>query len=377
VSKTLRVLEAVADGRPGGGTTQVLQLVAQLAREPGCEVHLLSQTGSYALAQAAALGAEVHGLDFFGQGRLSPSIWWGVRRLLRRLDPDLVHAHGARAALPLATWRRAARPLIYSVHGYHFPSKLPGLRALGALAERWCSARAAATVFVCEHDRRLAEGHGILAAGRSQVIPNAIPIEDLPAAAPRDDRLVFAGRLVEQKNPLMLIEVLDRLRAEEVRLLVIGDGPLREAMRERAAGLGLLGSIELRGALPHDETLDALAEGGILLLPSRWEGLPLVALEAMAIGLPVVAAGVGGLPEVVENGETGLLVEQPTPEAYAAAVRRLLHERGLRDRLVDRARRRVAERFSWAAAKQDYLELYRRLLNGASIARSTGSPVRP
>jgi glycosyltransferase involved in cell wall biosynthesis len=369
VSKTLRILEAVADGRPGGGTTQVLQLVAQLAREPGCEVHLLSQRGSYALAQAAALGAAVHGLDFFGRGRFSPSVWQGARRLLRRLRPDLVHAHGARAALPLAApWCPAGRPLIYSVHGYHFPPKPPGIRALGALAERWCSARAAATVFVCEHDRRLAEGQGILAQCRSQVIPNAIPTEGLPTAPLAENRLVFAGRLVEQKNPLLLIDILDRLRAEEVRLLVIGEGPLREPMRERAAGLGLLDSIEFRGALPHVDTLNALAGGGILLLPSRWEGLPLVALEAMAIGLPVVAAAVGGVPEIIAHGETGLLVEQPTPEAHAAAVRLLLHDHQLCDRLVARARRRVAERFSWTAAKQGYLELYRRLLDGASTA---------
>ncbi len=362
----MRVLEAVADGRPGGGTTQVLQLVAQLAREPGCEVHLLSQAGSYALEQAAALGAGVHGLDFFGKGRFNLGVWRGVRRLLRRLRPDLVHAHGARAALPLAVpgWC-AARPLIYSVHGYHFPPKSPGFRTLGALAERWCSAGAAATVFVCEHDRELAARHGILArCRRPKVIRNGIPIEALPAAVPRDDRLVFAGRLVEQKNPLMLIDILDRLRAEPVRLLVVGDGPLLEPMRRRAAELDLLDAIEFRGALSHEATLDALAGGGILLLPSRWEGLPVIALEAMAIGLPVIAAAVGGVPEIIAHGETGLLVERPTPEAYADLVRRLRCDPQLRARLVARARCQVAERFSWAAAGQDYLDLYRRLLDG-------------
>ena len=363
----MRVLEAVADGRPGGGTTQVLQLVAQLVREPGCDVHLLSQTGSYALARAAALGASVHGLDFFGKGRLDLGVWRGVRRLVRQLRPDLVHAHGARAALPLAIpWRSTSRPLIYSVHGYHFPPKPPGLRALGALAERWCSARAAATVFVCDHDRELAAHHGILArCRRSQVIRNAIVTDGLPAAPHRDDRLVFAGRLVEQKDPLILIEALDQLRAERLSLLVIGDGPLREALHARAARSGLLARIEFRGALPHEAAVDALAEGGILLLPSRWEGLPMVVLEAMAIGLPVVAAAVGGVPEAIVHDETGLLVERRAPRDYAEAVRRLLRDRDLRARLVEQARSRVAERFSWTVAKQDYLDLYRRLLDDA------------
>jgi glycosyltransferase involved in cell wall biosynthesis len=361
----VRILEAVADGNPGGGTTQVLRLVAALLREPGFEVHVLGQTGSYALARAEALGAVAHGLDFFGKGRLSPGTWLGARRLAARLRPDLVHAHGARAALPLAIpWPPASRPLVYSVHGYHFPHKPAGPRALGALAERWCSARAAATVFVCEHDRQLAERYGILVrCRRTQVIRNAIEVDDLPTASPRDDRLVFAGRLVEQKDPLMLVEVLDRLRAERIGLLVIGDGPLRAAMHERAAGLGLLARIEFRGALPHEAAVDALAEGGILLLPSRWEGLPVVALEAMALGLPVVAAAVGGVPEIVVHGETGLLVERRTAQDYADAVRLLRRDRHLRDRLVVQARCRVKERFSWTAAKRDYLDLYRRLLD--------------
>jgi glycosyltransferase involved in cell wall biosynthesis len=363
----VRVLEAVADGRPGGGTTQVLQLIAELVREPGCEVHLLSQTGSYALAAAAALGAGVHGLDFFGRGRLDFGVWRGAHRLVRQLRPDLVHAHGARAALPLAApWRATPRPLVYSVHGYHFPSKPPGLRALGALAERWCSARAAATVFVCGHDRELAERHGILAScRRTEVIRNAIATEGLPAARPCGDRLVFAGRLVEEKDPLILVEVLVRLRAEHMRLLVIGDGPLREAMRARAARLGVVDRIEFRGALAHEATLEALAEGGILLLPSRSEGLPMVTLEAMAIGLPVVAAAVGGVPEIVVHGETGLLVERQTPQDYAETVRLLLRDRQLRDRLVRHARGRVAADFGWTAAKRAYLDLYRRLLDEA------------
>jgi hypothetical protein len=154
------VLQAVADGRLGGGTTHVLQLIETLGANLPCELHLVSDTGSPALVEAARLGAVCHGIDFFTM-RLDPRIALRLGMLIRRLRPALVHAHGARAGLPLAGLTRRA-PLFYSVHGYHFVGKRGAARRLAIAAERWCSARAARTLFVCQHDRRLAEEAGIL-----------------------------------------------------------------------------------------------------------------------------------------------------------------------------------------------------------------------
>ena len=308
-------------------------------------------------------------------GRFNPRTWRGLRRLIRELEPDLIHAHGARAALPLTAARTGSGPaLVYSVHGYHFPAKAGGVRSLALLAERWCSARAEATVFVCEHDRTLADRFGILGRCRHhRVIRNGIVTKGLPRrAADAGGPLVFAGRLVEQKNPTMLVEVLSQLRDENVRLLVIGDGPLGAAMRARAEALDLLDRIELCGALPHEAALEAIARGAVLLLPSLWEGLPIVLLEAMAIGVPVVASAVGGVPEVVEHEGTGLLVDRQAPERYAEAVRRLLQEPDLHAKITAGARRLVAEHFSWTAVRQAYLETYGEALR---VRGSAASPM--
>lgn len=371
----MRLLQAVGDGRPGGGTTHVLQLIEELGRDWQGEMHLVSQSGSYALERAAALGIDSHGLDFMEGGRFNPRTWRGLRRLIRELEPDLIHAHGARAALPLTAARTGSGPaLVYSVHGYHFPAKAGGVRSLALLAERWCSARAEATVFVCEHDRTLADRFGILGRCRHhRVIRNGIVTEGLPrSAADAGGPLVFAGRLVEQKNPTMLVEVLSLLRGEGVRLLVIGDGPLGAAMRARAEALDVLDRIEFCGALPHEAALEAIARGAVLLLPSLWEGLPIVLLEAMAIGVPVVASAVGGVPEVVEHEGTGLLVDRQAPERYAEAVRRLLHEPDLHAKITAGARRLVAEHFSWTAVRQAYLETYGEALR---VRGSAASPI--
>ena len=360
----MRLLEAVADGVPGGGTAHVLQLIEAVRERLPVEVHLVSQAGSPALAEARRLGAIVHGLDFF-TSRFDPRLWLRLGALVRRLRPALIHAHGARAGLPLATI--AGPRLIYSVHGYHFVGKAWVARQLAILAERRCSRRADMTLFVCASDRELAAKIGILPlCHRQLMIPNGIEL-DLPAATGSPDGrcLGFLGRLVEQKNALLLLDVLAALRAEPYRLVVIGDGPLLDEMHKRAAALALTDRVEFVGSLPRAQALERLRAVDVLLMPSLWEGMPLAALEAMAMGVPVVASAVGGLPEIIDDGRSGVLIEGGDPGRYAAAVRRLNAEPVQRAAIVARAREIVARRFAWPVAQEVYLDLYR-----AALARS-------
>jgi glycosyltransferase involved in cell wall biosynthesis len=357
------VLQAVADGRLGGGTTHVLQLIEALRADLPCEVHLVSEAGSPALAEAARLGAVCHGLNFF-RARLDPRIWLRLGALVRHLRPALIHAHGARAGLPLAS-TRGRPPLLYSVHGYHFVGKRGLARRLAIAAERWCSARAALTLFVCQHDRRLAEENGILGPrSRREVVPNGIDLAGLPAArgTPGGRTLGFLGRLEAVKNPLFLLDLLAALEGGDHRLVVIGDGPLMGALRARAAELALTDRVELLGSLARAAALERLAALDMLVVPSLWEGMPLAPLEAMAIGVPVVAHRVGGLPEIIADGRTGLLINGLDPASYVRAVGRLTDGSALRAEIVARARAEVAQRFSWAAARQAYLGLYRKAL---------------
>ena len=357
------ILQAVADGRLGGGTTHVLQLIEALRTALPCEVHLVSEARSPALAEAARLGAVCHGVDFF-TARLDPRIWLGLRALLRRLRPALVHAHGARAGLPLAGLA-GSTPMFYSVHGYHFAGKTGVTRRLAMTAERWCSARAATTLFVCQHDRRLAEQNGILRPqSRFGVIPNGIELAGLPGArgTPGGRTLGFLGRLEEVKNPLFLLDLLAALEGTDHRLVIIGDGPLMAPLRARVVALGLTGRVDLPGSLPRPQALERLAGLDVLVVPSLWEGMPLAPLEAMAIGVPVVASRVGGLPEIIEDGRTGLLIDRLEPAGYARAVGRLTDGSALRGEIAARARAAVVERFSWTVAREAYLALYRNAL---------------
>lgn len=363
----MRLLQAVADGELGGGTTHVLQLIEAIRAELPVEVHLVTQQASPAIEEAVRRGAVVHGIDFF-RSRLDPRVWWRLRRLVADVRPDLIHAHGARAGLPM-TRAAGAVPMVYSVRGYHFSHKPPLVRRLAIAAERRCHARADLTLFVADHDRQLAERVGLLGHCRAhRVIKNSLQLDRLPEAhGSGTGRVIgFLGRLVEQKAPLFVLDVLDRLRDEGFTLQIVGDGDLMPAMRRRVEELRLSALVTFRGALPRDEALTVLAATDMMLLPSLWEGFPHTALEALAIGVPVIAHPVGGVPEIVEHGRSGFLLDRPDPASWAEAVRTLAREPERRSAFIEHGRRAIARNFSWAANRRTYLDLYRGFLSDES-----------
>ena len=156
--------------------------------------------------------------------------------------------------------------------------------------------------------------------------PREVEPETLPPGT-----FVFVGRLTEAKDLPTAFRAVELV--EGSRLVVVGDGPDREALERLAHE-----RIEFRGVLPRDDALRVVAGATAALLSSAWENLPHSAVEALSVGVPVVATAVGGVPEVVHDGENGLLVPPGDPEALAAAMRRVLEEPGLCDRLATGAK---------------------------------------
>jgi glycosyltransferase involved in cell wall biosynthesis len=165
--------------------------------------------------------------------------------------------------------------------------------------------------------------------------PREVDAEQLPPGT-----FVFVGRLTRQKALGTAIAAVERVA--EARLVLVGDGPERAALEQRLAGSPAADRIELRGSLSRDDALRVAAGAQAALLSSDWENLPHSAVEALSVGVPVVATAVGGVPEVVHDGDNGLLVPPGQPDALAGAMRRILEEPGLRERLAARARPSVA-----------------------------------
>jgi colanic acid/amylovoran biosynthesis glycosyltransferase len=251
-----------------------------------------------------------------------------TRRAAR--SADLVHAHwlpaGAVAAL-------AGRPFVLTLHG----TDLELARRAPWLAGRILR-RASVVVAV---SKALADEARHLGAPAVRVIPNGIelPAEVAPEAEPAE--VLFAGRLSAEKGVLELAEA-----AEGLNLVVAGDGPLRDHLPQT---LGFVRAGELRALYDR---------AALVVCPSRRDGFNMVCAEAMAHGRPVVASAVGGLLDLVIDGETGLLVQPGDPAALRAAINRLLAERELRRRLGTAAREHVAMLCDWDRAVDATIAAY-------------------
>lgn len=183
-----------------------------------------------------------------------------------------------------------------------------------------------------------------------------------------DERLVlFAGRLSEEKGALKFLDIAARLRhREDVVCAMIGDGPLRSMVDAHAAELGLGERVPRLGFV--DDTRPYLLRADVVVIPSDIDGLPLVSLEALASGTPVVASRVGALPEVVEQGRTGAIVEPSDVAGFARAVEEVLAFE--RVGTAQACRAVVAARFGIEQVREQYFEVFHQLLSGARGARA-------
>jgi glycosyltransferase involved in cell wall biosynthesis len=223
-----------------------------------------------------------------------------------------------------------------------------GFRVRLLRATRDAAVRRARRIFTpSEYLRRIVVGWGI-PEDRVGVIPNPAP--EVPTLPPREEvrrelgmsgpTLGFAGRLMAAKALGVALSAVAEV--PEVSLVVVGDGPDREALERQSTQLGLDGRVRFVGSRSRDDVLRTLYAADAAVLSSRYENFPHLVVEALAVGTPVIATSVGGVPEVVRDGENGLLVPPGDADALAAAIRRLLQEPGLRDRLAAAATASVA-----------------------------------
>ena len=279
-----------------------------------------------------------------------------LRRTVREWRPEIVHAHGVKAALlVLSAFRRGRPPEVVTYHNLWPGGPL-------TMPLRVISMRAAAAIAVSEGvQARLAE-HGIRPRNMV-VIRNGLDLTAFPLAPPappeRPFTAAFLGRLTEEKGVPALLEAVGLLRNDDrLRFVFAGDGPLRPAVETAAAGAG--SRLEYLGH--RAEVLPLYHGADAVVIPSLAEGHPLTALEAMSCGLPVVASRAGGLLETVVDGETGILVPPGEAEALAVAVRALAADRERARAMGLAGRRRVELEFTADRMLAEVVQVYQGLL---------------
>ena len=287
-------------------------------------------------------------------------------RLLRRERPEILHASSSKAGVlgRLAAVVAGVPIRIFTVHGWAFAAYSGLVSWLYRWADRLMSPLTTVTICVSENERTAGLEARTCRADNTVVIRNAVDV----AAAPRSchdrprPRLIAVGRLKAPKDFVTLIRALATLPAESFESLIVGEGPDRTAVEAEIRRLGLEERVRLAGERRDVPAL--LAASDIFVLSSESEGLPVSVLEAMAAELPVVASSVGGLPELVVDRETGILVPPGDARKLGAALGRLIDDRELRRRLGAAGRARAETVFDLGAFRRAHVELYDEQLAG-------------
>jgi glycosyltransferase involved in cell wall biosynthesis len=405
--------------RRGGAEAYMLDL-AELQRAEGHLVEFFAMrhpdnlTSTYADAFPSYVEFETAPPTIGGKVRAAGRMFWstsaarGITDVLRTFRPDVVHLHNIYHQLSPSVLRpvgRAGIPAVMTLHDYKLacptyrfldghgiceacvPHRFwsPTLRRCnrGSIAASTLSgaeltvhtligAYAAVHRFACPS--RFLEGKmraGRVYPERLRWVPNYVDASAIePKSAPGGD-VLYAGRLSDEKGVDVLLEAL--ARAPELRADVAGDGPARESLERLAASLGVDDRVRFRGRLEAADVRDSMRAAAVVVVPSRWyENMPITVLESFAAGVPVVASGLGGIPELIEDGRDGMLVPAEDPMALAQSLRSMTSDPG-RAFTMGAAARAKAERLYSPAG---HLERIDSLYAEAADAARRGMPDR-
>src|SRR5215210_7347665 len=291
---------------------------------------------------------------------------------------DVVHVHLGEDLTVLPVGAAAARlhrlPLVLTIHTSlrhtlalsDFRSAV--LKTLGGPIERWGEHSAEAVLVITPRLRRLLLSDGV-DENRIHLIPPGMnpslfegPFED-PFAGIGRPRVLFVGRLAPQKGVSTLVAAAGLLKDPSARLLLVGDGPERKALEKEAKRIGVGDRVCFLGFVAHERLPAVLVHADLLVLPSLYEELGTVLLEAMQAALPIVASKTGGILDVIEDGVTGVLVAPGEPGALARAINRILADRGLACRLSEGAQERGKD-YDWEVLAERVLAVYRGISAG-------------
>jgi glycosyltransferase involved in cell wall biosynthesis len=374
----------------GGAGVYAHNLVTELARL-GHEVHVITPRASGGEREALEEGVFIHRLGFLNKPFLAVvSFWVSLRKEFASLKKqtggfDIVHSNGL-SAFSLGQ-KALSSPSVITIHhltrttlrtlGANLPARIRNLRGeagISPLIEPLCIRRADRIITVSQFTRRdISHAYGI-PESRIEVIYHGARPENyvLPEEArlrlrsnlgiESQPMILFVGRLVPRKGVDILLRALPQVIKEmDAKLVLAGSGNQKD-YRRLAQALNIPDKVIFLGHVP-DDTLSLLYSScDLFVLPSRLEGLGIVVLEAMAAGKPVIATNAGGIPELVETGHNGILIEAGEAEELASAITRVLGDKSLARAIGKNNTSKVREHYSWEVAARKAVHLYSDLI---------------
>ena len=372
----MRVCHVAMGDLWAGAEVQLLSLMRYLARLPGFECSVI-------LFNEGRLAEELRklpvSLTVISEQTFSPmGIAYRLAKALRKIRPDVIHTHKYKDSF-IGTLVARSLGIPYVVRVVHgLPEPFMGLRnakmvaytAADRLMTGWFVDRVVAVS--SDIEKVLI---GMYGSNRVSCIHNGIDLEAVRVTTSREafrrkwqipeDAVVIGtvGRLVPVKGHAILLDATRILQASigNVALVLVGDGPLRKDLEANAKRLGLEKSVIFAGQ--QDQSYDFMNMMDVFVLPSLHEGIPMVVLEALALQRPVVATRVGGIPEVIEHGQTGFLAEPSDASSLARLLQRLVEDLPMAVSIGKAGRTRVEEKFTARTMAGKTAELYEQVLS--------------
>ena len=337
-------------------------LAENLAKR-GHEIHVITSLDEGLPKESCEKGVDVHRLPrikvrFFGVF----AFWIEIVRTVRKIKPDIVHVQSLSIATPALISKRILE-IPYLVWGRGTDVYLPD----------WFT-KLTAKIIMKNADSLLALTENMKQKMREMcdrdisVVPNGIDLErfKISSGGKKGDSaktIIFVGRLHPVKAVQYLIEAMAIIHQEmpDVKLVIVGDGAERSRLEELAERLDLKSCIQFAGQVPQERIPQVMHQADVFALPSLTEGFPVVLLEAMAAGLPIVATNVGGIPDIVEDGVNGYLVNAKSPDEMAEKILMLMQNSVMREK-ISANNREIAKRYGWDAVTAILERVYQNVL---------------
>ena len=374
MSRPVRVMQLI-DSMAFGGAEVLLRDLTRGLLARGYQVSVKYSTPGPLAEDIQAMGVST--ARFPRLGRIDPFLLMQMWRHIRREKPDIVHTHLFKSDFHGRLAARLAKvPVVIStLHNCDRWAQNPFFSRIYGFTARF----ARKIIAVSDEVREYAIAQNLSSPETLKTIPNAISIENfkrdeavgakirsefgISSTAPL---LGIVARLSEQKdhaNFLHAAALISQVQPQ-ARFLIVGDGVLRQSLQELANSLGLGESVIFCGIRRDTQAIYSALD--VLVFSSRWEGLPVVLLEGMAAGLPVVATDVGGIAGVLKDGETGYLVAPADPQALAAGCLKLIGNSVVRKKMGAAANHHIQAHYSMDAMVDSISELYQTLLKERS-----------
>ena len=329
------------------GTEIATYHLAEHLAQHGHEVHVITSLDEGLPEKSCEKGFHIHRLPrvrirFVGV----LAFWVDIVRTLQKIKPDIVHAQSFGSGVPALLSDRLLK-IPYLIYGRGSDVYLPGW--FTKLTAKLILKNASAVIALTKH---MKEAMQAIYSRDVIIVPNGINLNEVAEREAEGGnpgkKILFVGRLHPVKGTQYLLGAMSIVHRElpEAKLILVGDGEEREHLETLTDNLGIRECVEFAGRVPHERVEGYMNQAEVFVLSSLSEGFPVTILEAMACGLPVVATRVGGVPDIIEDGANGYLIDTMNQEQMAEALLKLLRDEELRKGISEK-NRVTAEKYRW------------------------------